>query len=78
MDFALFDLFNGSTVASTIHTRAGFVKAVDATTVGDGMKHYAGNFQDAVWDKCASLAQSRSLGRTSWNLRLEAESSQHK
>ena len=47
MDFALYDLFNGTTV----HTRAGFVKAVDATTVDNHIKRYAINFQDAVWDK---------------------------
>ncbi len=49
MDYALYDLFNGST-GSTVHTRAGFVKAVDATTVDMDMKGYAINFQDAVWD----------------------------
>ena len=47
MDFALYDLFNGTTV----HTRAGFVKAVDATTVDNHIKRYAINFQDAVWNK---------------------------
>lgn len=51
MDYALYDLFNGSTDGSTtVHTRAGFVKAVDATTVPEHMKDYAINFQDAVWD----------------------------
>ena len=50
MDYALYDLFNGTTVGSTVHTRAGFVKAVDATTVPEHMKDYAINFQDAVWD----------------------------
>ena len=49
MDYALYDLFNGST-GSTVHRRAGFVKAVDATTVDRDMKGYAINFQDAVWD----------------------------
>lgn len=46
MDYALYDLFTGSTV----HTRAGFVKAVDATTVDAHVKRYAINFQDDVWD----------------------------
>lgn len=47
MDYALYDLFTGSTV----HTRAGFVKAVDATTVDTKVKRYAVNFQDAVWER---------------------------
>jgi hypothetical protein len=51
VDYALYDLFNGSTDSTTIHTRAGFVKAVEATTVVNGAKRYAINFQDAVWDK---------------------------
>jgi hypothetical protein len=49
MDYALYDLFNGST-GSTDHTKAAFVKAVDATTVDRDMKGYAINFQDAVWN----------------------------
>ena len=47
MDFGLYDLFAGSTA----HTRAGFVKAVDATTVDDSVKHYAIHFQDLVWGR---------------------------
>jgi hypothetical protein len=54
MDYALYDLFNGTTdgaPATTIHTRKGFVDAVDATTVGNNVKAYAINFQDAVWNR---------------------------
>ena len=78
MDFALYDLFNGSTVGSTIHTRAGFVKAVDATTVGDGRKHYAIHLQDAVWDKLRIPRTVTQLGPDELDLRLEEESSQHR
>jgi hypothetical protein len=46
MDFGLYDLFNGTT---TVHRRAGFVKAVHATTVAPDVMHYAIHFQDAVW-----------------------------
>jgi hypothetical protein len=49
VDFALHDLFNGT--PTTVHTRAGFVNAVDATTVGNNVKGYAINFQDAVWNR---------------------------
>jgi hypothetical protein len=48
MDFALYDLFTGST---TVHTRAGFVKAVVATTDPGVVKDGAIDFQDAVWGR---------------------------
>lgn len=53
MDYALYDLFNGTTDGSpgtTIRTRKGFVDAVDGTTVRNNVKAYAINFQDAVWN----------------------------
>jgi hypothetical protein len=49
VDYALYDLFTGT--GTTVHTRQGFVNAVDATSVGNNVKGYAINFQDAVWNR---------------------------
>ena len=73
MDYALYDLFNGTTVpASTDHTRVkGFVEAVDATTVSKHEKDYAIKLQDAVWDRCAhsSHRHAARAGRLEFTVR---------
>ena len=69
MDFALYDLFNGTTDGSsgtTIHTRKGFVNAVEATSVDHHVKHYAIHFQDDVWgDTHIRRTVTQLVGRTS-------------